>query len=174
MKTMKTLSFLAVLMLFACATSQTAYAPAGDSSEAGYYSTKISDDRYRVGFNGNAATSENTVKDYTLLRAAELTLQEGGSWFQVVERSSNKEVSQRSTPRTEISRTQVIERDCGLLGCQTRSRPVMTTTVGVDSGPSRSSYSSSLEILVGSGEMPQGDGQYYDAKQLASTLRKAM
>ncbi|GAA4363652.1 CC0125/CC1285 family lipoprotein [Kangiella marina] len=172
MKALHLVCISACLMLAGCA-STTTYAPAETPKDYGYYSTKLGDDRYRISFNGNTSTSQNTVKDYALLRAAELTLQEGGSWFQVVDRGSDKET--RSTPaRTEVRRTEVIERDCGLLGCETRRRPAYTTTIGVEAGKERSKYSSSLEIVIGSGEMPSGDGHYYDAKELASTLRSAM
>ncbi|GAA0199489.1 hypothetical protein GCM10009123_03600 [Kangiella japonica] len=172
MKAIQVLYISACLALASCA-STTAYAPADSTDDYGYYSTKISDKRYRVGFNGNTTTSQNTVKDYALLRAAELTLQEGGTWFQIVDRSSDKQ-SHHSPARTEVRRTDVIERDCGLLGCETRRRPSYTTTVGVEAGTSKSKYSSSLEIMIGDGEMPQSDGQYYDAQQLASTLRASM
>ena len=172
---MKALQLVCISICFILAgcSSKTAYAPAETAEDYGYYSTKISDNRYRIGFNGNTSTSQNTVKDYALLRAAELTLQEGGSWFQVVDRTSDKQT--RHTPgHTEVTRTDVIERDCGLLSCETRRRPAYTTTVSVDSGTERNKYSSSLEIVIGSGEKPSSDGQYYDAKQLASTLRDAM
>lgn len=172
MKTLQLLCLSACFVLVGCA-STTAYAPADSTDDYGYYSSKISDKRYRIGFNGNTTTSQNTVKDYALLRAAELTLQEGGTWFQVVDRSSDKQTRQ-SPARTEVRRTDVIERDCGLLGCETRRRPSYTTTVGIEAGTSKSKYSSSLEIMIGDGEMPQSDGQYYDAQKLASTLRAAM
>ncbi|AKE52552.1 CC0125/CC1285 family lipoprotein [Kangiella geojedonensis] len=171
MKALYLVCISACLVLAGCA-STTAYAPAESAEDYGYYSTKLGEDRYRISFNGNTSTSQNTVKDYALLRAAELTLQEGGTWFQVVDRGSDKKT--RHTPRTEVRRTDVIERDCGLLGCETRRRPAYITTIGVESGTERSKYSSSLEILIGSGEMPSDDGRYYDAKDIASTLRSAM
>jgi hypothetical protein len=76
-----------VLGLTACA-SQSAYKPATDSGTYGYYSTPLGDHRYRVGYNGTSTMSENLVKDYALFRAAELTMQEGKDWFQVVERET--------------------------------------------------------------------------------------
>ena len=41
------------------------------------------ENRYRVSFAGNSATSLQTVDDYLLYRAAELTVQTGHDWFQV-------------------------------------------------------------------------------------------
>lgn len=65
-----------------------------------------------------------------------------------------------------------MERDCGLLGCKTTTRPV--TTVAVDSRTSRTRVSSSLEIVVSKDPMPAEDGACYDADKVASSLRASM
>ena len=78
---------LAALMLAACATP-TPYQPL-TGSDGGYLETRIEADRYRVEFEGNSLTDRETVEYGLLIRAAELTLQEGGSWFLVVERDTD-------------------------------------------------------------------------------------
>lgn len=162
-----------VLGLTACA-SQSAYKPATDSGTYGYYSTPLGDHRYRVGYNGTSTMSENLVKDYALFRAAELTMQEGKDWFQVVERET-RSVEQPARARIARHDTDyVIERNCGLLGCSSSMRPVMYTTIGVDNSIGRTTWSSSLEIVMGSGPMLTGGGNYYGADTLMNTLMTNM
>lgn len=81
----------AAVWLGACATpAPTPYAPAVGPSGEGYRQQKIEEDRYRVTFAGNEYTPRETVESYLLLRAAELTLEEGFDWFLVTERSTEK------------------------------------------------------------------------------------
>ncbi len=42
--------------------------------EGGYTSAQLAPDRWQVTFSGNSLTSRETVEDYLLYRAAELTL----------------------------------------------------------------------------------------------------
>lgn len=53
----------------------------------GYSDEALEDGLYRVAFSGNGYTPLRTANDYLMLRAAELTLEEGGSHFEVVNRS---------------------------------------------------------------------------------------
>ena len=59
----------------------------------GYSEQRIEENRYRVSFAGNSATSRQTVEDYLLYRAAELTVQTGHDWFEVVDRDTVQEYS---------------------------------------------------------------------------------
>jgi hypothetical protein len=163
----------AALILSACA-SQPEYIPADDAGSYGYYSAPLGANRYRVGYNGDSSMSENTVKDYALFRAAELTMQQGKDWFQVVSRDTS---SVEKPGRASVARHDtdyVIDRDCGLLGCSTRMRPVMHTTIGVDSATGRTIYSSRLEIVMGNGPVPGDSGSYYEADTLMQALMAAM
>lgn len=161
------------LVLGACA-SQSAYTPAKDSEAYGYYSTPLGDNRYRVGYNGNSTMSENLVKDYALFRAAELTMQQGKDWFQIVERESSSVEKPGGASIARHDTDYVIERNCGLLGCSSSMRPVMHTTIGVDSGTGRTTWNSRLEIVMGTGAMPTGAGSYYDADTLLKSLMAGM
>ncbi len=160
-------------VLAACA-STSAYVPARSVGDYGYYSSRISENRYRVVFNGRSSTSAGAVKDYALLRAAELTLQEGADWFQIVDRETEKTTTSAPSPSSGIHHERVVERDCGLLGCKTTTRPATTATVAVDARSSRAKVSSSLEIVIGKDPMPAEDGAYYDADKVASSLRASM
>ncbi len=67
-----------VLVLGACATA-TPYQPAKDGK--GYSEQRIENNRYRIAFNGNSSTPRETVENYMLYRAAELTLNNGYDYF---------------------------------------------------------------------------------------------
>ncbi len=80
---MKKLMILGVsLALVGCSTSSSPYGPVNADSRLGYQQTKIQQDRYRVRFTGKDLYE---VQDYALLRAAELTLDEGFSHFKVID-----------------------------------------------------------------------------------------
>lgn len=82
----------AALALSACATStSTPYAPAGSDSRYGYSDQRLESDRYRVTFSGNSLTSREQVEMSLLLRAAELTVQNGRDWFATVNRATERD-----------------------------------------------------------------------------------
>lgn len=66
------------LLLSACATV-TPYQPLSEGE--GYAEQRIESTRYRVSFAGNSITPRETVENYLLFRAAELTLQQGYDYF---------------------------------------------------------------------------------------------
>lgn len=166
----------AALMLGACASSGPKYVAADDAGDYGHYSTKLDDNRFRITFNGNERTGLDTTKDYALLRAAELTLQEGYTWFEVVDRETRTTEVERDFPRSGIAheRGHMVERNCGLLGCSERVRPRTTTSIHIDTAGEKSSYSYSMEVLMGNGEMPQKGGNYYNASSVAKSLWAGM
>jgi hypothetical protein len=77
--------------LSACATA-TPYQPnvPGQQVSGGYSDYRLDTNRFRVTFAGNTLTSRDTVERYLLYRAAELTLAEGGDWFLVAARDTDK------------------------------------------------------------------------------------
>lgn len=81
----------ALAALGACATA-TPYQAVGDGTR-GYASQKIESNRWQISFSGNSLTSRQTVENYLLYRAAELTLEEGFDHFRVVQRDT--EVNRR-------------------------------------------------------------------------------
>ena len=80
-------------LLGACATA-TPYQPniPGQATSGGYSEMRIEADRFRVNFAGNSLTSRDTVERYLLYRAAELTVAEGGDWFELADRKTDKTV----------------------------------------------------------------------------------
>jgi len=92
----KTLSVaLALLALFGCA-SPTRYERA-EGYDQGYSDQRLAENRYRVTFRGNSSTQREVVEDYLLLRAAEVTLEAGYSWFVFDERSTQAKTTYYST-----------------------------------------------------------------------------
>ena len=87
---MRTLLFAVAMatVLSACATS-TPYQPAGQD-RYGYQEQQIEANRYRISFHGNTLTERETVENYMLYRAAELTLQDNKDYFIVANRSTDE------------------------------------------------------------------------------------
>jgi hypothetical protein len=91
------LAAAATLALSACATA-TPYAPAGYGSRYGYAEQRIDADRFRVSFSGNSVTSRDQVEMALLLRAAEVTAENGYDWFATVNRATDRDVRLQATP----------------------------------------------------------------------------
>jgi hypothetical protein len=77
----------AVLGLAACATP-TPYQGAAEGAY-GFTEQAIESDRYRVSFSGNSLTDRQTVENYLLYRAAELTLERGYDHFSIAQRDTD-------------------------------------------------------------------------------------
>jgi hypothetical protein len=85
----------AALTLAACATA-TPYQPLGTrGSSGGFAEQRIETNRYRVTFVGNDYTSRQTVENYLLYRAAELTVANGYDGFSIVRHDTDRNVEQR-------------------------------------------------------------------------------
>ncbi len=84
------------LGLAACQNGPTPYQP-GAGYQGGYTESRLENDRYRVSFKGNSLTNRETVENYLLFRAAELTLQNGYDTFTIVNRDTDKDSRLRSS-----------------------------------------------------------------------------
>lgn len=73
------------LTLAGCTTAvrPTGYHPMAHSHDFGYMDERLREDVYRVSYRGTPATQPDAMRDYTLLRAAELTLAEGYTFFRL-------------------------------------------------------------------------------------------
>lgn len=78
------ISILFPALLAGCAT-MTPYAPATSNGGFGFSEQKIETNKLRVAFNGNSSTSRQTVENFLLYRAAELTIQSGNDYFVIIE-----------------------------------------------------------------------------------------
>lgn len=160
----------AVMLLSACAGSHV-YRPAASEGEIGYTETRLTEKLRRVTFRGQRSTSAAEVRDYALLRAAEVTLQNGYDWFEILSSDSETLERERLSAATEVAPARQVTRSCGLLGC---TSTVHTGYAGVQVGTTRtdSYHVSSIEFRMGQGE-PDDPDRVYDAAQLASNIRES-
>lgn len=92
-------AFLLALAFGGCAlASATGYQAAGP--DGGFSELQLAPDMFRVAFQGNTYTSQERVADMALLRAAELALTHGASYFVVLNqlRESRSFPNQPSVP----------------------------------------------------------------------------
>ncbi|MGI9498413.1 MAG: CC0125/CC1285 family lipoprotein [Geminicoccaceae bacterium] len=148
--------------LAACSSSPTPYQVAGD--EGGYTDQQLESDRYRVKFEGNAATPREAVEDYALYRAAELTLQTGNDYFKVV----SKEVE------PVIGSIRGISPGLGIGIGGGRSNVGFGISTGFGGGRPSYSYVTYLDILVFEGEKPKDDREAYSAFDVVERLKPAV
>lgn len=168
---MKKLIALAVSgTLVACASSEPEYIAASDNDDYGYFESQITDNRYRVNYNGDRSTTSEEVKDMALLRAAELTKLNDYDWFRVEDRESTAESSDRSQVATGVSTGRDVYRSCGLLGCTTTSSPAYSA-IAITTAPGREVYSTSIEIVMGAGEV-EDKTSVYNASELYAFLNE--
>jgi hypothetical protein len=90
------LAALTLTLLAACATA-TPYQARAERAGYGYSDSQIESNRYRVSFRGNTLTDRETVENYLLFRAAELTVQNGYDYFIVADRGTQRHSQLRST-----------------------------------------------------------------------------
>jgi len=95
---MRYLALIAVTsVLTACATTTPYQAASKPGAFDGYSQTMIENDRARVSFGGNSLTDRETVENYLLYRAAELTIEKGFDHFMLTERDTEAKTRLRST-----------------------------------------------------------------------------
>ncbi|MEQ5788764.1 hypothetical protein J3454_12750 [Erythrobacter sp. NFXS35] len=93
-------AFGMAVALGACATPTPYQSAEMAGQQFGYSSEMIQSDRYRVKFEGNDVTSRETVEQYLLYRAAELTRQKGYDGFYIVRDRTQTEVDIDTVPTT--------------------------------------------------------------------------
>lgn len=73
---------LAITVLLGGCVSQ--YKPNTSRANGGYEETMLAQDTFQVSFQGNDLTKSSRVRDFAMLRAAELSLQKGFPYFVVL------------------------------------------------------------------------------------------
>ena len=151
---------LVTLALAGCATP-TVFAPMQGASSPGYAETRIEADRWRVTFRGGSDAGRERVADLTLLRAAQLTLQQGNDWFRITERYGDA-----LPPRGPTLSVGAGTADYGWHGGS--SFGVGVGGIPLGGGPL---ISETLEIVMAKGPAPKGDPAVYDAHSIAQSIR---
>jgi hypothetical protein len=162
----RTLVFVAAFGLAACATAPPPpYTAAASPSSLGFSETQIESNRYFVTYRAPSGADAAVLQDYALLRAAELTLQNGRDWFWVDRRSMDEMHARSSGSSVGI----------GVGGGSWGRRSGASVGVGVNfplgggqSGPR--ARSATVEIRLGEGPKPD-DPNAYDARSTAANLR---
>lgn len=134
-----------------------------------------SDGRYTVTYRGAPSASAEKVRDLALLRAASITLQKGGTWFEVVtEYSRVQEETKTQFQLDPFNENQSVRKECGVLGCPSTARPdELIAPRDKDPKAARKSFpTQSFEIVVHSGERPQYKENTYDAVQVSEEMRQ--
>ncbi|NKF23357.1 CC0125/CC1285 family lipoprotein [Solimonas marina] len=163
-----------VSTISACATAPARYAPAAQAGDIGYRETVLGAAQYRVTYTGDTATPAATVRNYALLRAADLTLEQGADWFEVTHQDTERkgETRTRIDPGFVTPPRQTVYRSCGLLACSTS---VVYSPGYVEGGSAQTqtdyAYSSALDITLHHGRKPADDINAYDAHDVAQSLR---
>ncbi len=146
--------------LAACATS-TPYQPARDG-EGGYSEQRIENNRYRIRFIGNSSTPRETVENYMLYRAAELTLNAGYDYFVM----SGNDTEARTRYSQSVS---AYGGPSGGWGWGWGGRGGVG--FGISSATPITDYNAQAIVLMFKGKKPDADPNAYDARAVRESLQ---
>ena len=89
-RTFRHVAAVTCLAVVAACAYPTPYQPAATENGDGYTTQRIEQNRFRISFRGNSVTSRQTVDTYMLYRAAEVTLENAGDYFIIVNKDVDK------------------------------------------------------------------------------------
>ncbi|MCC2607021.1 CC0125/CC1285 family lipoprotein [Planctobacterium marinum] len=162
-----------ILLLASCASMQpTPYTMAPEKGDFGYTHTKLTDTKYRITFRGNRVTDKETIRDYTLLHAADLTLEQGYDWFYIDNQDMETNKKRVQTGTNVGATTTATSTRCGLLGCTTVHHPHYTGAI-IESEEITKDHVNVMTVSMGKGE-PTDPNRVYDAKALAKNIRSTI
>lgn len=153
------IAIAAALGVAACGTP-TAYQPASEG--LGYSEQPIEEDRYRVTFAGNTRTPRETVENYLLYRAAEVTLERGYDHFVVVDEETERTTTYHST----------VTGFGGYRGIHSfrYGYPFGVGGTGTATVRPRDRYTAFANIVMRDGRKPSDDPNAYDAREVLERL----
>jgi len=158
--------------LSGCETA-TPYQPLqqGAAVSGGFTDQRLDANHYRVTFQGNTVTSRETVENYLLYRAAEVTVNSGYDWFETTDRHTDKDQQTYVDPMGGP----------GPYGPYGFWRPRWRAWGGYGWGawgpywgPSVvdtvQKFQASAEIVMSSGPKPAGDARAMNAREVMANL----
>ena len=153
------LTGLSALALTACA-SLAPYGQQRGSGGQGYSEQRIESNRYRVTYNGVGAAGR--VADWALVRAADLTTEQGYDWFEVTQSWTDGRPGGAGVVRPSVS----------IGGGSSRYGGYSASGVGVGvglnfTGPQPTS--TTLEVVMGRGAKPNSPNAY-DARSVQGSI----
>ena len=119
----------------------------------GFEETTLGDNLFQVTFKGNGYTSAGRVRDFALLRSAEVALEHGCRYFILVDDDDQTTTGTISMPTTTYATSYG-----------------NSTTFNTYGGTSSYSKASSTNIIACFAEKPEGVA--FDARQVVASLRK--
>ena len=155
------LVLLPLALLAACATA-TPYKRM-EKDGLGYGDQKLEDNRYRVFFAGNSRTPRETVEDFVLYRAAEVTLENGYDYFVLSDRTTDADTYTSSGVSLGI----------GGIHFGGHSAVSIGTGIGIPLGRN-SEYYGQAEVTLMKGKKPPNDLAAYDARQVKNQLQRSV
>lgn len=149
---------LLAVTLAACETA-TVYQAAPRPGAVGYSDYRVEPGRYRIQFQGGDGAPSAQIRDYVLLRAAQVTLRDGYDWFRISDREGSV-----APPRHQGSISFGI--GGASFGGGGGVGGSVGTTVPLGGGPQ---IGRSIEIITGHAPIP-ADGGAYDARGVVANL----
>ncbi len=129
----------------------------------GFSETQLGENIFRVTFKGNGFTSPERASDFTLLRSAEVALENGFKYFIIVDSEKYTEIEAFTTPTTSYT-TGSVYGD----GSYAHINATTTTYGGQTYFISKPS---STNTIVCFKEKPKIDGVVYDAELIVRSIR---
>jgi hypothetical protein len=158
-------ALIGLALLAGCATPYQAQGLRG-----GFDETQLAPNIYRVTFKGNGFTSPERAADLALLRCADLALQNGYSYFAIVDSKAGADQSTFTTPKqsTTTSTVNVTGNTYGGMTMASGYGQSQKTTYGGDTYTvTKPSSTNTIVLLKSQGEFP---GLSYDATFLQGSL----
>ena len=152
----------------ACTTA-TPYQPVTPQSRFGFQDQQIEANRVRVTFKGNSLTSRQTVEDYMLFHAAELTLQKGFDYFVADGRATDAHRREVSSPTYTPMYPGPYWRPYwrayyrGVWGDPFYGSEVETREI--------TQFEANAEIIMFKGPKPTDNGSAFDAREVVANLK---
>jgi hypothetical protein len=176
---------LGTLALSACATGPR-YTPyqAAVPGKFGFSEQRIEAARFRIIFEGNSRTTRQRVEDSLLLRAANVTIENGYDWFQIVNRATDPKTYQVRVPGAYSSFGGGFGYHSGFATYRTYSRrhgwvyyrdPFAFSAFhdpfyGRDEVREITRFQANAEIILGKGPKPTDRADTFDARDVSSNL----
>lgn len=168
-------------LLLAGCMGATTYHPATGQGFAreGFSDQQLEANRFKITFSGNSLTSRDTVERYLLFRAAELTVQQGGTYFILADRDTDHQSRTYTTPTFSPYGGYA---GFGAWGPSWRYRgrgfgwrswdpfggdPFWNDSIDIQTVDR---YEASAEIIVGRGPKPMDNVRAFDARSVIDNL----
>ncbi len=159
----KSIIALCALTLVSACAGPTPYRAADGGK--GYVDRKIEQNRYRVSFSGNSITKRETVEQYLLYRAAELTVQHDRDYFIIVDRETEKDTLYRTYYSSFPS-----YRAFGYYSSFYPYRRFGSGGFADSTTRARNLYTAHASILIFKGDKPPENPDAYDARDVIQNI----